>query len=35
MAEKNAKEALTRKVYETESNRNLFEELSNKFIFEI
>ena len=31
MAEKNAKEALTRKVYETESNRNLFEELSNKF----
>ena len=31
MAEKNAKEALTRKVYETESNRNLFEELSNNF----
>ena len=31
MAEKNAKEALTRKVYETESNRNLFEELANKF----
>ena len=31
MAEKNAKEALTRKVYETESNRNLFEQLSNKF----
>jgi excinuclease ABC subunit C len=31
MAEKNAKEALTRRVYETESNRNLFEELSNKF----
>jgi len=31
MAEKNAKEALIRKVYETESNRNLFEELSNKF----
>ena len=31
MAEKNAKEALTRKVYETESNINLFEELSNKF----
>ena len=31
MAEKNAKEALTRKVYETESNGNLFEELSNKF----
>jgi excinuclease ABC subunit C len=31
MAEKNAKEALTRKVYETESNRNMFEELSNKF----
>ena len=31
MAEKNAKESLTRKVYETESNRNLFEELSNKF----
>ena len=31
MAEKNAKEALTRKLYETESNRNLFEELSNKF----
>jgi excinuclease ABC subunit C len=31
MAEKNAKEALTRKVYETESNTNLFEELSNKF----
>lgn len=31
MAEKNAKEALTRKVYETESNSNLFEELSNKF----
>ena len=31
MAEKNAKESLTRKVYETESNKNLFEELSNKF----
>jgi excinuclease ABC subunit C len=31
MAEKNAKEALIRKVYETENNRNLFEELSNKF----
>ncbi len=31
MAEKNAKEALTRKVYETESNRNLFEEVFNKF----
>jgi len=31
MAEKNAKEALTRKVCETEGNRNLFEELSNKF----
>jgi excinuclease ABC subunit C len=31
MAEKNAKEALRRKVYETENNRNLFEELSNKF----
>jgi excinuclease ABC subunit C len=31
MAEKNAKETLTRKVYETENNRNLFEELSNKF----
>ncbi len=31
MAEKNAKEALTRKVYETESNRNLFEKLSNNF----
>ena len=31
MAEKNAKEALTRKIYETESNRNLFEELSNNF----
>jgi len=31
MAEKNAKEALTRKVYETENNRNLFEELSNNF----
>ncbi len=30
-AEKNAKETLTRKVYETENNRNLFEELSNKF----
>jgi len=31
MAEKNAKESLTRKAYETESNRSLFEELSNKF----
>ncbi len=31
MAEKNAKEALTSKVYETESNKNLFEELSDKF----
>ena len=31
MAEKNAKEALIRKVHETESNSNLFEELSNKF----
>ena len=31
MAEKNAKESLTRKAYETESNKNLFEELSNKF----
>jgi len=31
MAEKNAKESLTRKAYETESIRSLFEELSNKF----
>ena len=31
MAEKNAKESLTRKAYEAESNRSLFEELSNKF----
>ena len=31
MAEKNAEESLIRKVYETETNRNLLEELSNKF----
>ena len=31
LAEKNAKEALTRKIYETESNKNLIENICNKF----
>ena len=31
LAEKNAKEALTRKIYETENNKNLIENICNKF----
>jgi excinuclease ABC subunit C len=31
MAEKNAKESLNRKLYETNNNKNLFEEVSKKF----
>jgi len=31
LAEKNAKEALTRKIYETSNNKNLFESICNKF----
>ena len=31
LAEKNAKEALTRKIYETENNKNLIEDICNKF----
>ena len=31
LAEKNAKESLTRKIYESESNEKLFEDISNKF----
>ena len=31
LAEKNAKEALTRKIYETESNKNLLENICSKF----
>jgi len=31
MAEKNAKESLNRKIYETNNNKNLFEEISKKF----
>ena len=31
MAEKNAKESLNRKIYETNNNKNLFEAVSKKF----
>ena len=31
MAEKNAKESLNRKLYETNNNKNLFEGISKKF----
>ena len=31
MAEKNAKESLNRKIYETNNNKNLFEGVAKKF----
>ena len=33
LAERNAKESLIRKIYETDNNKNLFEDMCNKFSF--